>query len=96
MRAFEAMASKTKYITTNSEVKKYDFYSPNNVFVLDEDNIQINREFIDSPFEDISTELIEKYSVRQFVEDIFGLGVASAETICSGTPNTAELSNFCT
>jgi hypothetical protein len=71
MRAYEAMASKTKYITTNSEVKKYDFYSPNNVWVLDEDKIQINREFIDSPFEDISKELIEKYSVKQFVEDIF-------------------------
>jgi len=91
MRAYEAMASKTKYITTNSEVKKYDFYSPNNIWVLDEDNIKINREFIDSPFEDVSTELLEKYSVRQFVEDIFGLSVSSTGTCFSATSNTTEL-----
>jgi hypothetical protein len=70
MRAFEAMASKTKYITTNPEIKKYDFYNPNNVLVIDEKNINIPFEFIHSPFEEISLDIIYKYSVRQFVDDI--------------------------
>lgn len=71
MRAFESMASKTKYITTNSEIKKYDFYNANNILVIDAQNLNITKKFINSPFEEIPSEIISKYSVRQFVDDIF-------------------------
>lgn len=94
MRAFEAIASNTKYITTNSEVKKYNFYSPNNVLVLNENNIQINREFIDSPFEEISPELLRKYSVSQFVDDIFGLTGDSNNARLSGPTTASEHTKF--
>lgn len=71
MRAYEAMASKTKYITTNSEITKYDFYNPNNILVIDINNINIPLEFLNSPFEDIPSHIMEKYSVEQFVNDLF-------------------------
>lgn len=71
MRAFEAMASKTKYITTNSEITKYDFYNPNNILVIDINNINIPLKFLNSPFEDIPSHIMEKYSVEQLVNDLF-------------------------
>jgi hypothetical protein len=71
MRAFEAMASKTKYITTNEEVKKYDFYNKNNIFVFSFDKISITKDFLDSPFEDVSTDVLERYSVERLVGDLF-------------------------
>lgn len=71
LRSFEAMASKRKYITTNDEIKKYDFYNPNNILVVDAQNPIISQDFIDSPYEPVDNKLLYKYSVRGFIDDIF-------------------------
>ena len=71
LRAFEAMASKRKYITTNEEIKKYDFYNSNNILVVDAQNPIISQDFIDSPYEPVDNKLLYKYSVRGFIDDIF-------------------------
>lgn len=70
MRAFEAMASKTKYITTNEEVKKYDFFNGNNILIVSLDKLSITKEFLDSPFEEVPPNVLEKYSVKQLVYDL--------------------------
>lgn len=70
MRAFESMISKTKYITTNPEIKSYDFYSEKNILLIDINDITIPNEFINSPFEDVPYSILEKYSVRQLVDDL--------------------------
>ena len=70
-RAYEAMAAKRKYITTNEEVKKYDFYNPNNILVIDIQNPIIPMDFISTPFESIPDEVLYKYSVAGLVDDLF-------------------------
>lgn len=70
-RAFEAMAAERKYITTNPEVKKYDFYNPQNVAVIDLNNPQIPDNFISSPFISIPESVLKRYSVAGLVEDLF-------------------------
>lgn len=72
MRAFESMAAERKYITNNAEVAKYDFYSPQNIHIVDIKHPVITREFVESPFEPVSKEVLYKYSVAGFVDDIFG------------------------
>lgn len=71
MRAYEALAAKRKYITTNPEVMKYDFYDSNNILVIDIENPVIPLSFIHSPFKDIDERIVYKYSVSQFVTDLF-------------------------
>lgn len=71
MRAFEAMASKTKYITTNKEIMNYDFYNENNILILDIDNMNIPTEFINTEFKEISADIMNKYSVKSLVSDFF-------------------------
>lgn len=71
MRAYEAMASRTKYITTNPEVKNYDFYNPKNILVIEINNIHIPKDFLITPFEDISEEILNEYSVSCLVDDLF-------------------------
>ena len=71
MRAFEAMASKTKYITINPEIKKYDFYNDTNILVLDIQKLNIPREFINSPFKEIPSSVLDNYSVTKLVDDLF-------------------------
>lgn len=70
-RVYEAMASRRKYITTNPEVKSYDFYNPNNIAVIDISNPLLPEGFIDSPFEPISQDIMKKYSVQGLVDDLF-------------------------
>lgn len=71
MRAFEAMAAKRKYITNNAIVAEYDFYNPNNILIVDVNNIDIPEKFIKSPFCDIDPIIMKKYSVEGFVDEIF-------------------------
>ena len=71
-RAFEAMVSNRKYITTNSEIMKYDFYRPNNVAVINMDNPMINSDFWETPFEPIEEDIIYRYSIAGLVDDLFG------------------------
>lgn len=70
-RAYEAIAAKRKYITTNKHIMDYDFYNPNNIFVIDINNPIIPDEFIKSPFEEVDDKILYKYSVSSLVDDLF-------------------------
>lgn len=70
-RAYEAMAAKRKYITTNPEVVNYDFYDPQNIAVIDIDNPIIHAGFLSSPFKEIPEDILYKYSVSGLVDDLF-------------------------
>lgn len=70
-RAYEAMAARRKYITTNPEVKTYDFYNPKNILVVDLYNPIISKDFLESPFEEVSQDILYHYSVEGLVDDIF-------------------------
>lgn len=71
MRAYEALAAKRKYITTNAEIVTYDFYDSDNILVIDINNPVIPKAFIDSPYKNIDERIVYKYSVVQFVSDLF-------------------------
>lgn len=70
-RAFEAMAGGVKYITTNPEVRTYDFYNSKNILVIDKNNAIIPKQFLDTPFEPVPEEIMYKYSVAGLVDDLF-------------------------
>lgn len=71
MRTFESIGSGKKIITTNSEVRKYCFYSPSNIFVIDRDKIKINKSFFESKYQDISTVTYEKLSIEGWINCLF-------------------------
>ena len=70
-RAHEAMAARRKYITTNPEIKTYDYYNPNNILVIDRNNPVIPKEFMVSDFEPIDSKVLYKYSIPGLVDDLF-------------------------
>lgn len=70
-RAYEAMAARRKYITTNPEVMKYDFYNPKNIAVVDLNHIKLDREFISTPFEKVPDEILNHYSVAGLIDNLF-------------------------
>lgn len=73
MRAFESMAAKRKYITNNAEVAKYDFYNPENILIVDISNPNIPKQFIDSDFKEIDADVMYRYSVAGFVDEVFSI-----------------------
>lgn len=72
IRTFEVLASGKKLITTNSDIKNYPFYNPDNILVIDRENIQIDPEFFKTDFEEMDTDILYKMSLNSFIECIFG------------------------
>lgn len=70
LRPIEAIASKCKLITTNKDIKNYDFYNKNNIFVIENNSILGIEEFIKNPYIDLQEDIQEKYSLKFFLEDI--------------------------
>ena len=71
MRAFESVAAQRKYITTNPEIKNYDFYDERNILVLDLKQPEIPKSFIDGAFVAVDKSILYKYSVKGLVDDLF-------------------------
>lgn len=73
LRPIESIGSKCKLITTNENIKKYDFYNENNIFVLKKDFSNLNelKVFVDKPYIDYSEEIRYKYSIDGFIDEVF-------------------------
>jgi len=74
-RVFEAIANHKKLISTNIDIEKYDFYHPENIYILkDTENISIPVDFLSKPFlVDKIPESFDKYSIENFNKVVFKL-----------------------
>ncbi|SHE34748.1 hypothetical protein SAMN05443633_10149 [Chryseobacterium arachidis] len=71
IRTFEVLASGRKLITTNADIKNYPFYCPNNILVVDRENIQLEPDFFKTDFKEIDREVLRKMSLDSFIECFF-------------------------
>lgn len=62
-----------KIITDNLSVKKYDFYSANNILIVDYENIPLEevKAFLEMPFKPLEPSIKEKYSLESWLEKAF-------------------------
>lgn len=70
LRPLEALAFRKKLLTNNTAIINYPFYSPNNIFVIGKDNIEKLSEFLNAPFEEVSSCVKEKYDVNTWFNSI--------------------------
>lgn len=70
MRTIEMIGMNKKIITTNTSIKKYDFYNSNNVAVVDRENIHIPDGFIETPYLPLKPEIYEKYSLESWILEV--------------------------
>lgn len=71
IRTIETLALRKKLITNNETIKEYDFYNPNNIFILNENNLNTISDFLELPYIDIKDEIVNKYSLDSFIKDVF-------------------------
>lgn len=73
MRTIEMLGANKKMITTNADIKNYDFYHPNNICIVDRENVVIPTEFMASSFIEVDKKIKERYTIKYFVLDVLGL-----------------------
>lgn len=67
LRALEAIFYGKKLVTNNSNIKKYDFYSPNNILVLGDESSLDLIEFLNKPYQILPKHIIAKYSFSNWL-----------------------------
>ena len=73
-RPYEAMGLRKKLITTNKSIVNYDFYNPNNIFLIEDvNNIVIPEEFFKSDYEDIDPSVRDKYYIKNWINKIINV-----------------------
>ena len=71
-RIFEALKYEKKLITDNKDIKQYDFYHPNNFYVVEDNNFEGFNEFLRSEYTPLAKEIKEKYSFSNWVKHALG------------------------
>lgn len=69
-RTMEALFTNKKIISNNSKLKEYDFYNPNNIFILTENNINDIPSFLKLPYIPIKKEMLQKYELKNSINQI--------------------------
>jgi len=69
IRVLEVLGAKKKLITTNADVKNYDFYREENIYVYD-GNFDMNSPFFTQPYVDVESEVYKKYSLRKWLQEV--------------------------
>lgn len=72
LRCLEALFLEKKLITNNPELKNYEFYNSNNIFILEEDNLKNIKQFIDKSIAKIEKEKIEYYDFKNWINRFGG------------------------
>jgi hypothetical protein len=72
-RVFESLGLEKKLITTNLDIKNYDFYNSNNILIIDENNPIIPVDFFENEYEEIPKKILQKYTLDGWADRvIFG------------------------
>lgn len=70
MRTIESFGAKKKLITTNKDIKRYDFYDENNIFVIEDNDLMQIEDFIRKDYKPLSKLIYKKYSISSWVSNI--------------------------
>ncbi|OWK74026.1 hypothetical protein CBW16_01000 [Flavobacteriaceae bacterium JJC] len=71
MRTFEALASGKKLLTTNSDIKYYPFYEPENIHILDRNQLNLQAGFFNTGFKRIDADVLDKMSLDSWLHCLF-------------------------
>lgn len=79
-RVFEAIGLHKKIITNNPDIANYDFYNPENILVIDENNIVIPNDFFLTKYQKIPQYIFQKYTIKTWIKTVFKEVIDKHET----------------
>ena len=72
-RVFEAMALQKKLITDNITISNYSLFNENNIYIINESNMDSISSFFSKPYEILPNNIYEEYTVNNWTNNIFNL-----------------------
>ena len=73
IRVQESLIHRIKLITDCAWLKQYEFYNPHNIFILGEDKIEELPRFLNTPYEEVKTDLLEHIYIDELFKEIIRL-----------------------
>lgn len=70
LRAIEAILFNKKLITTNKSIREYNFYNPEQIFILEDENYMNISVFLQTTFSPISLDILYQYSADAMLTKI--------------------------
>ncbi len=70
LRPFEALGDRKKLITTNASIAQYDFYHPDNIYILNEQNMDGIADFLAKPYYELADDIYQKYAFSNWIRYI--------------------------
>lgn len=70
IRVMESLIHKVKLITDNNELKKYDFYTPDNIFILGERDLSELPTFLSIPYKEVTSTYLDSIYFEDMIRDI--------------------------
>lgn len=71
IRVLESLFLKKKLVTGNTRVREYDFYRPENIFILEDNNTDGLKEFFTIPYHEIEKSIIDNYDFVNWLNMYF-------------------------
>jgi hypothetical protein len=74
IRTIETLGARRKLITTNVEVKNYDFYDPSRVLIIDAErpDVAAIKEFVALPQDELDPTIYRHYGIHNWVGEMIG------------------------
>lgn len=70
IRVIETLGAKRKLITTNRDIKNYDFYCPENIYIYDGNQFDLTKPFFTEPYKEINKTIYQKYSLNSWLKHL--------------------------
>lgn len=72
-RVFESLAWQRKLISTNKTIPEYSFYTPENILIIDKDDIDISPDFLTIAYKPLPEAVYNQYTLDNWVNTVFEL-----------------------
>lgn len=73
LRSMESIFFNKKLITNNINIKHYDFYRKENIFILNNDDITMLKNFVDSDYLELPKNIIDNYDFQNWAKRFFDI-----------------------
>jgi len=70
MRTIEMLGANKKIITTNENVKKYDFYNEKNIYVIDRAMVSIDMKIFQGEYQAVPEDIKRRYSLEEWLMEL--------------------------
>lgn len=69
LESFRSNVLQKKLITNFKDIKEYDFYKKDNIFIIGEDDLNNIKNFVNTGYVDIPENIIKKYTIDGWIEN---------------------------